>query len=447
MTIFEVMQQLADQAGSDIHIVIGSPITLRLSGELVELQQAGVVSQQMAADLILPLMSEEQREYVEQNKELDFGYQFQEAGRFRINVYHTKDGIAAALRLIPAKIKAIDELGLPPVLHEFTQYKQGLILVTGPTGEGKSTTLAAIIDEINAQRGEHILTIEDPIEFVYTPKKSIISQREIGQDTKDWSIALRSALREDPDIVLVGEMRDYETIASTLTIAETGHLVFATLHTASASETIDRIIDVFPGHQQGQVRQQLASSLKVVASQRLLPKVGGGRIAALEIMINNPAIRNLIREQKTHQINTIIQTSGDQGMRLIESNLAQLVRQGQITPEDARKTAFRPEEIERLLGSEVGVGSDVHESYSAHHRVQDAQSVLATEQPAAPVVAEPVDAMTQDMGQVSEAQAQAELLAAAQAVVPDQPADVQQPEASPTPVAAEPVQPQAEVQE
>ena len=222
--------------------------------------------------------------------------------------------------------------------------------MTGPTGEGKSTSLAAMIDEINATRADHIVTIEDPIEFVYTPKKSVISQREVNHDTHGWDIALKSVLREDPDVVLIGEMRDFETIASAITIAETGHLVFATLHTATAAQTIDRIIDVFPGSQQGQIRQQLAATIKVVASQRLLPKQGGGRIAALEILLANPAVRNLIREQKTHQIDNVMQTSADSGMMLIEAHMQQLVQQGSITAEVAKSHAFRRDDMERLLG-------------------------------------------------------------------------------------------------
>lgn len=350
MNIHDILNFLIENEGSDIHIKVGMPPTLRLSGELKPVEGAPALSQEQAESLIFPLMTQEQKDYVKVNKELDFGYQYKDLGRFRINVFNAKGTIAAAMRLIPAKIKTVDDLNLPPVFHKFTNYRQGLVLVTGPTGEGKSTTLAALIDEINSTRGEHILTIEDPIEFVYQPKKSIISQREVNHDTHGWDIALRSALREDPDIVLVGEMRDYETIASAITVAETGHLVFATLHTATAAQTIDRIIDVFPAHQQGQIRQQLAATLKVVASQRLLPKVGGGRVASFEIMTANSAVQNLIREQKTHQIDNTIQTSADEGMMLIETHLAQLVQQGQITREIAIERAFRPKEMERLLG-------------------------------------------------------------------------------------------------
>jgi twitching motility protein PilT len=250
--------------------------------------------------------------------------------------------------LIPTKVKSIEELQLPPIFHDLTEYRQGLVLLTGPTGEGKSTSLAAMIEEINLKRTDHILTIEDPIEFIYEPKKSFITQRELRQDTNSWDIALRSALREDPDVVLVGEMRDYETIAAALTVAETGHLVFATLHTNSAAQTVDRIIDVFPAHQQQQVRQQLAACLKAIVSQRLVPRSSGGRFAATEIMIATPAVRNLIREAKTHQIDNVIQTSTDAGMMMMENSLMQWVQKGIISMQRAREFAVRPDEFDRL---------------------------------------------------------------------------------------------------
>ena len=341
---------LIDKNGSDVHIVVGMPPTLRVDGELLPIEGVGDLNQKTAETLINPLMTQEQKDYVKVNKELDFAYQYKNLGRFRTNVYHSRGNMAAALRLIPTKIRHFDELNLPNVFSEFIHYKQGLVLVTGPTGEGKSTTLAAMLEEINRTRAEHIITIEDPIEFLYESKMSVISQREINHDTHGWDISLRSCLREDPDIVLIGEMRDFETIASAITIAETGHLVFATLHTASAAQTIDRIIDVFPAHQQAQIRQQLASTLKVVASQRLLHKVGGGRVPALEVMVANSAIRNLIREGKTHQIDNIIQTSQDQGMTLIENHLADLFNKGLITKEDAYFTAFRYQEMQRIFG-------------------------------------------------------------------------------------------------
>lgn len=350
MTIHDILDKLVELEGSDLHIIVGHPLYFRVEGELVRVDDSPVLTAPQAEALILPLMTEEQREYVEVNKELDFGYQFGNKGRFRINVYHATGDLAAALRLIPSEIKTLAELNMPPAVGNFSSFRQGLVLVTGPTGEGKSSTLAAIINEINKTRAEHILTVEDPVEFVYEPIKSIISQREVRHDTQDWGIALRSALREDPDVVLVGEMRDYETMAAAITIAETGHLVFTTLHTSSVAQTIDRIVDVFPSHQQAQIRQQLAASIKAVMSQRLLPKVGGGRIPAVEIMFANDAVRNLIREAKSHQINNVIQTSAGDEMMLIEKHLAKLARQNLITKSDAIKYAFRHEEMRRVLG-------------------------------------------------------------------------------------------------
>ncbi|PIY78942.1 MAG: type IV pili twitching motility protein PilT [Candidatus Pacebacteria bacterium CG_4_10_14_0_8_um_filter_43_12] len=350
MNIHDILEQLVQAEGSDVHIVMGSPPMLRVHGNLKAVEGAPVLTAKQTEALILPLLTQEQKDYVAVNKELDFGYSFQDKGRFRINVYNAQGALGAAMRLIPSRIKSIEDLQLPPIMNEFSNFNQGLVLLTGPTGEGKSTTLASIIDLINSTRSEHIVTIEDPIEFIYKPKKSIITQREIHHDTNSWEIALRSVLREDPDVVLIGEMRDYETIAAALTISETGHLVFATLHTSTAAETIDRIVDVFPARQQGQIRQQLAATVKVVASQRLLPAVGSGRIAALEIMIANPAIKNLIREGKSHQIDTVIQTQSAAGMMLFESHLLQLIQRNAITTETALAHAFRPAEMHRLLG-------------------------------------------------------------------------------------------------
>lgn len=350
MNIFNIFDFLIENDGSDVHIIPEIPPSVRIDGNLTFVPEVPALSKEQTKNLIAPLMSDEQKQNFVKNKEIDFGFQYQDKGRFRVNVYTTKGGVGACMRLIPAHVKSIEELGLPPVFSEFTNFSQGLVLVTGPTGEGKSTTLAALIDRINATRPEHILTIEDPIEFVYTPKQSIISQRELHQDTRDWPIALRSALREDPDVVLVGEMRDYETISSTLTVAETGHLAFATLHTSSAAETIDRIIDVFPAHQQNQVRQQLAASLKAVVSQRLCARVGGGRVPAFEIMMLNSAIRNLIREGKTHQIDNVLQTTADLGNVLMETYLVDLVKRNLITVETAYEHCFRKEVLQRMLG-------------------------------------------------------------------------------------------------
>lgn len=350
MNIFDLLAKLVELDGSDLHLIVGSQPYFRIDGELVPVEGLPVLDPQSIRVLIEPLLSEGQKEMVVVDKELDLGYQFQEKARFRINVYFSQGSWAAALRLIPQRIKTIEELSLPPDLNKLSQYKQGFVLVTGPTGEGKSSTLAAVIDQINHSRAEHILTIEDPIEYVYQPDKSIISQREMHHDTQDWSMALRAALREDPDVVLVGEMRDHETIAAAITVAETGHLVFATLHTGTAAQTMDRIIDVFPAEQQGQVRQQLANTIVAVVSQRLVPRQGGGRIPAIELMFANDAIRNLIREGKTFQIDNVLQTSGQQGMMLIENHFIHLIQQGLVSREIAMRHAFRPNEMMRLLG-------------------------------------------------------------------------------------------------
>ena len=343
------MQQVIDKNGSDIHLVTESPPMLRVDGALIAVEGIKPLTKEDMETLVFPLLTQEQKDYLIVNKETDFAYQFRDLARFRINVYQERGALAAAMRLIPTKIRTIEELQLPQIFHDFTKFRQGLVLLTGPTGEGKSSSLAAMLEEINATRAEHILTIEDPVEFLYQPKKSLISQRELLQDTHSWEIALRSALREDPDVVLVGEMRDYETIAATVTIAETGHLVFATLHTNSASQTVDRIIDVFPDDQQAQIRQQLAAVLKVVVSQRLVPvTTGRGRIAGTEILIANSAVKNLIREGKTFQLDNVIQTGTSEGMMSMEASLISWVNRGVIEPEVAREYSFRPEEFDRL---------------------------------------------------------------------------------------------------
>ncbi|HKY74207.1 MAG TPA: type IV pilus twitching motility protein PilT [Patescibacteria group bacterium] len=349
VSIRDMLQMVVDQQGSDLHLIAGSPPTLRIHGELTPIpDQAALLEQDMEA-LITPLLSPEQKELFNVNKELDFSFQFEQYGRFRINAYHQKGIQAASLRLIPSKIKSIEELGLPQICHQFASVRQGLVLVTGPTGQGKSSTLAAIIEEVNQTRGAHIVTIEDPIEFVYTPAKSLISQREIHSDTHSWDIALRSVVREDPDVVLVGEMRDYETIAAALTVAETGHLVFATLHTNSAAQTIDRIIDVFPAEQQAQIRSQLALTIEGVFSQRLLPSLRGGRVAAAEVLIATSAVRNLIREGKSYQIDNVIQTSSDVGMTTLNTHLGQLLSQELISEDVATEYGYKPEGTARSL--------------------------------------------------------------------------------------------------
>ena len=295
------------------------------------------------------VLTSEQLERLNVNKEIDFSLAFSNKGRFRVNAYTQKNSLAAAFRLIPLEIPPLETLGLPPILHSFTTLRQGLVLVTGPTGHGKSTTLATMLQEINKNRACHIVTIEDPIEFIFNPIKSIISQREMRSDTHSWEIALRSTLREDPDVVLVGEMRDYETIASALTVAETGHLVFATLHTNSAAQSIDRIVDVFPEEQQKQVRLQLSNVIEAVFSQRLIPATQKGRVVAYEVMLGTTAIRTAIREGKTHQIESILETSQETGMMTLEKTLAVLVKGGEITLEEAESWSLRPEELMRLV--------------------------------------------------------------------------------------------------
>src|SRR3990167_2396704 len=309
MDIQTLLGYVVQQGASDLHLIASMPPTLRMHGVLMAIPQLPALSNEEMQNLIDPLLAPEQKEQLKVNMEVDLSYQYGKEGRFRINVYHQRGVLAAALRLIPSKIKTIEELHLPAICHELTKLRQGLVLIVGPTGHGKSSTLAAMIDEINQTRSENILTIEDPIEFVYPPAKSMVSQRELHADTHSWEIALKSALREDPDVVLVGEMRDYETIAATLTVAETGQLVFTTLHTNSAAQTIDRIIDVFPEQQQAQVRMQLSGTLEAIISQRLMPQISGRRTLAYEIMLGTTAIKTVVREGKTHLIDNIIQTS------------------------------------------------------------------------------------------------------------------------------------------
>jgi twitching motility protein PilT len=351
MDIKQYLQYVIDSKASDLHLITGIPPTLRIDGELKPITTAGVLTPDQISALLKDTLSSEQIEYLTVNKELDFSFPFSEKGRFRVNAYTQKNSLAAAFRLIPLEIPEIESLGLPKLLHSFTTLKQGFVLVTGPTGHGKSTTLASMLNEINKTRATHIVTIEDPIEFVFRPNKSIISQREMRADTHSWSVALRSVLREDPDVVLVGEMRDYETIAAALTVAETGHLVFATLHTNSAAQTIDRIVDVFPEEQQKQVRLQLSNVIEAVFSQRLIPAISKGRVVTYEVMLGTTAIRTAIREGKTHQIESILETSQEAGMSTLERSLADLVKRGIITMETATSWSLRPEELSRLVRS------------------------------------------------------------------------------------------------
>lgn len=350
MSIQQLLEIAVLRNASDLHILVGEFPTLRVNGELVAVTGATRLTSSEIESLIFPIISLHQREVFNQNWELDFGLDFEGKVRFRVNLYRQKGSVAAAFRLIPKEIRKLEDTGLPTVLHKITDLKQGLILVTGPTGQGKSTTLAAFINQINLTRGAHIITIEDPIEFVYPKAKSLISQREVNSDTKTWGNALKSALREDPEVVLIGEMRDLETISTAMTVAETGHLVFATLHTNSASQTIDRIIDVFPVNQQPQIRIQLAAVLEAVISQRLVPTINPGRILATEILFGTIATKSTIREGKTHLIDNLIQTSGESGMVNLETSLASLVREGRITLETALNYCLRPQILNKLLG-------------------------------------------------------------------------------------------------
>ncbi len=351
----EVLMRMANERASDVHLSPGFAPAIRVRGRIVPLEEYGPLLPQDTRDTVYSLLNDDQRKRFESNKQLDLAYAVPGVSRFRVNCFFQRGSISAAFRRIPHEIPKLEELGLPPVLAEFTRKPRGFVLVTGPTGSGKSTTLAAMIDIINRNREEHILTIEDPIEFLHNHHNCIVNQREIGSDADDFSLALKSALREDPDVILVGEMRDLETMSTALTAAETGHLVFATLHTQSTAQTVDRIIDVFPSEQQKQVRMQLSIALQGIVTQQLLPTAdGAGRVVASEILVPTPAVRNLIREGKTHQIYSAIQTSGSLGMQTMDAHLAQLVRMGRITQPLAEQRASVPEELKRLLGPPAG---------------------------------------------------------------------------------------------
>jgi twitching motility protein PilT len=301
--------------------------------------------------LVFATLDQDQQQILIKDKEFDFSFAFGDLGRFRVNAFHERGNLAAALRLIPNDIKTIQELGMPAIVNTFSEYPRGLVLVTGPTGSGKSTTLSALVDKINEERAHHIITIEDPIEFTHHSKKSVVVQREIHYDTYSFSAALRSSLRQDPDVVLIGEMRDLETISAAITIAETGHLVFATLHTNSAAQSIDRMIDVFPPHQQPQIRAQLSNILMAICSQRLVPAIGGGRVVAAEVLVATSAVRNIIREGKTHQLDAVIQTGADQGMQSMDKTLIGLVQAGTVTYDEARNYAVDLAEFDRMMRS------------------------------------------------------------------------------------------------
>lgn len=349
MTIQQLLELAITRNASDLHLSVGFPPQLRVHGDLFPIPGEEVITKEHIEGLLQPLLTDLQKQIFQQNWELDFSFEFQSKARFRVNLYRQKGYQAAALRLIPLNIRTLEELSLPQSIGKISELRQGFILIAGPTGHGKSTTIAALINKINQTRAAHVVTIEDPIEYIYPRGKALISQRELYADTKSWANALRAALREDPDVVLIGEMRDLETISSAMTIAETGHLVFATLHTNSAAQAIDRIIDVFPQNQQGQIRLQLAATIEAVISQRLVPTISPGRIPATEILFGVPAARNMIREAKTYLLDNLIQTSAEFGMMSLENSLANLVKAGKITSDEAVKFALRPELLTKLL--------------------------------------------------------------------------------------------------
>ncbi len=349
LRIESLLEECVRRNASDLHLQYGLPPILRVDGVLAPIAGLPNLNEEMVKRLIFSTLDEEQQKILIKDKEFDYSFAFGDIARFRVNAFHERGKLAAAFRLIPNQIKGINDLGMPTIVETFAEYPRGLVLVTGPTGSGKSTTLAALVDKINREKACHIVTIEDPIEFTHKSQRAVIAQREVHYDTFSFAAALRSVLREDPDVVLIGEMRDLETIQAAITIAETGHLVFATLHTNSAAQSIDRMIDVFPAHQQPQVRTQLSNMLMAVCAQRLVPAIGGGRVVAAEIMVANSAIRALIRDGKTHQLDTAIQTGAEQGMQTMDRTLAKLVQTGVITYESAREFAVDITELDRLV--------------------------------------------------------------------------------------------------
>jgi twitching motility protein PilT len=350
----EVLMEVVGRRASDLHLTAGAPPMLRVRGRLTPLEGYPSLTPTDTREIVYSILSNSQRQRLETNWQIDFAYQIPGHGRFRVNAYFQRSALGAAFRLIPFEVVPLENLGLPAVVAQFATKPRGLVLVTGPTGSGKSTTLASLIDVINATREEHIMTIEDPIEFLHHHKKCIVNQRELGSDATSFADALKAALRQDPDVILVGEMRDMETIGTAITAAETGHLVFATLHTQDTPQTIDRIIDVFPPAQQGQVRSQLSIALQGIMTQTLLPTAdGAGRCVAAEILVPTPAVRNLIREGKTHQMYSVLQTGASHGMQTMDAALVQLVRSGRITRQLAESRAHSVEEMRRLFGGGV----------------------------------------------------------------------------------------------
>jgi twitching motility protein PilT len=348
----EVLTRMVEVRASDVHLTPGFAPAIRVRGRITPMDDRPPLTPGETREVVYSILNDDQRKRFETHKQLDFAYAIPGVARFRVNCFFQRGAVSAAFRYVPQEIKTLQDLALPPILEEFTRKPRGFVLVTGPTGSGKTTSLAAMLDAINKSREEHILTIEDPIEFLHPHHRCIVNQREIGADADDFALALKAALRQDPDVILVGEMRDLETMSTALTAAETGHLVFATLHTQSTAQTVDRIIDVFPAGQQAQVRMQLSIALQGIVTQQLLPTAdGAGRVCACEVLVPTPAIRNLIREGKTHQIYSAIQTSGSTGMQTMDAHLAQLVRQGRITQKLAESRAAVPEELRRLLGT------------------------------------------------------------------------------------------------
>jgi twitching motility protein PilT len=354
----DLLTAVLDRRASDLHVTAGQHPMIRVRGRLTPMEDFPVLDSTETREIVYSILTNDQRQRLETDWQLDFAYAIPGTARFRVNAYFQRSALAAAFRLIPSVIVPIDDLGLPPVTHDFCTKPRGLVLVTGPTGSGKSTSLASMIDEINATREDHILTIEDPIEFLHGHKKCLVNQREIGSDAPTFAAGLKAALRQDPDVILVGEMRDLETISTALTAAETGHLVFGTLHTQSAPSTIDRVIDVFPPHQQQQIRVQLSVALQGVMTQTLIPTAdGSARVVACETLVPTPAVRNLIREGKTHQIPSAMQTGASHGMQTLDASLASLVRAGRITQRQAESRSSTPDELRRLLGAGAGVGA------------------------------------------------------------------------------------------
>jgi twitching motility protein PilT len=352
----DIILAALERHASDVHLTAGAPPTVRVRGRLQALEGFPVLGVQDTREIVYSIMSEGQRQQFENARQVDFAYSIPRTARMRVNAYVQRGAVAAAFRVIPERTASLEELGMPPAVREMATRPRGIVLVTGATGSGKSTTLAAMVDEINSTRDEHILTIEDPIEFLHQHKRCLVNQRELGSDATSFADALRAALRQDPDVILVGEMRDLETISTALTAAETGHLVLATLHTQDAPQTIDRVIDVFPPHQQQHVRVMLSVALQGVVAQQLLPTAdGSGRVAAVEVLVPTPAVRNLIREGKTHQIYSAIQTGAEHGMQTMDAALTELVRAGRITREVAQRRASVPAELARLLGDGYGL--------------------------------------------------------------------------------------------